>query len=88
MGMTPQHFHTITTSCAILLPLTQIFFVFVSCVQRRVMEGSWVGSGGCIVHVDVHGKLVMLWVHGCNVVATLSMADRVCIACMQKLWSA
>ena len=33
MGMTPQLFHTIPTSCAILPPLTQICFVFVSCVQ-------------------------------------------------------
>ena len=30
MGMTPQHFHTIPTSCAILPPLTQICFVFVT----------------------------------------------------------
>ena len=33
--MTPQHFHTISTSCAILLPLTQICFVFVSCVAPK-----------------------------------------------------
>ena len=25
---------------------------------------------------------------GCNVVAILSMADMVCLYCMQKLWSA
>ena len=25
---------------------------------------------------------------GCNVVAILSMADTVCLDCMQKLWSA
>ena len=42
-------------SCAILLPLKQICFVFVSCVQR-VVEGSGVGSAGCVVHVDVHGE--------------------------------
>ena len=53
MGLTPQHFHTIPTSCAILLPLQ---FVFVSCVERRVVEGSGVGSGRCVVHFDVHGK--------------------------------
>jgi len=29
MGMTPQHFHTIPTSCAIMPPLTQVCFVFV-----------------------------------------------------------
>ena len=43
-------------SCAILLPLKQIYFVFVSCVQRRVVEGSVVSSAGCVVHVDVHGE--------------------------------
>ena len=73
------------TSSAYLLSLTQICFVFVSCVQRRVVEGSQLGSGGCVVHVDVHGEWVMLWV----AVATLSMADRVCLpVTMQKLWSA
>ena len=70
------------TSCAILLPHTEICFVFVSCVQR-VVEGSVMGSDGCVEHVDVHGA-----VGCCNVVAVLSMADRVCLACMQKLWSA
>ena len=54
--MTPQYFHTIPTSCAILPPLTQICFVFVSCVQSRVVEGSGVVSGGCVVHFDVHGE--------------------------------
>jgi len=58
MGMTPQHFHTIPTSCTILPPLTQIIlcYLFVSCVQRKVVEGSGVGSGGCVVHFDVHGS--------------------------------
>ena len=27
----------------------------VGCVQRRVVQGSGEGSGGCVVHVDVHG---------------------------------
>ena len=63
MGMMPQHFHTVPTSCAILLPLTQIRLIgVVSYVQRRVVEGSQVVSRGCVVHVDVHGELVMLWV--------------------------
>ena len=58
--MTPQHFHTVPTSCAILLPLTQIRLIrVVSYVQRRVVEGSQVVSRGCVVHVDVHGELVM-----------------------------
>ena len=34
----------------------------VSCVHRRVVEGSGEGSGGCVVHVDVHGECVTLWV--------------------------
>ena len=55
-SMTPQHFHTIRTFCAILPPLTQICYVFVSCVQRRVVEGGGVGSGWCVVHFDVHGE--------------------------------
>ena len=63
-GNDPKHFHIIPTSSAYLLSLTQICFVFV-------------GSGGYVVHVDVHGERVMLWV----AVATLSMADRVCLAC-------
>ena len=48
-SMTPQHFHTIPTSCGILPPLAQICYVFVS-LQRRVVEGIGVGSGGCVVH--------------------------------------
>ena len=55
-SMTPQHFHTISTSSAILPPLTQICYVFASCVQRRAVEGSGVGSGGYVVHFDVHGE--------------------------------
>ena len=39
-----------------LPPLAQICFVFVGCVQRRVVEGSGVGSGGCVAHFDVHGE--------------------------------
>ena len=58
--------------------------VFVSFVQR-VVEGSvvWVMLG---VHVDVHEDWVMLWVAAMyNVLAILSMADTVCLGCMQKL---
>ena len=45
----------------------------------------WVVLG---VHVDVHGEWVMLWVAAMyNVLAILSMADMVCLACMQKLES-
>ena len=55
MGLTAQHFHTIPTSCGVLLPLTQ-YALFVSCVHRGVVEGSGVGSAGCVVHVDVQGE--------------------------------
>ena len=34
----------------------------ICCVHRRVVEGSGVGSAGCIVHVDMHGEWVVLWV--------------------------
>ena len=43
----------------------------------------WVVLG---VHVDVHEDWVTLWVAAMyNVLAILSMADTVCLACMQKL---
>ena len=32
--------------------------MFVSCVQRRVVEGSGVGSVGCVVHFDVHACII------------------------------
>ena len=63
MRMTPQHIHTIPTSCAILSTV-----LCVCCVHRRVVEGSGEGSGGSVVHVDVHGMCYI--VGGCNVVAT------------------
>ena len=58
MGTTPQHIHTILH----LVAFCQLCFVFVSCVHRRVVEGSGEGIAGCVVHVDVHGECVMLWV--------------------------
>ena len=45
-----------------LVPFCQLCFVLVSCVHRKVVEGSGEGSAGCVVHVDVHGECVMLWV--------------------------
>ena len=45
MGMTPQHFHTIPTSCAILPLLTQICFVCLLAVCRGLWK-SVVGSAG------------------------------------------
>ena len=75
MGMTPQHFHTISTSCAIVLLLTQICFVCLLVVCRGLWKTVlWVVLG---LHVDVHGE----W-GGCNVQCTCYM---VCLACMQKL---
>ena len=59
MGMTPQHFHTIPTSCAILPPLIYII-MFVSCVQRiRGCGRQWGGQWWvCIVHFNVHGVVL------------------------------
>ena len=46
MGLTPQHFHTSSTSCLLLV-----------CVYRRAVEGTGLDSAlGCVVHVDVHGE--------------------------------
>ena len=59
--------------------------MLVRCEQRRVVEGSGVSSGGCVVDFDVHGRRVSYVVGCCNAVAVLSMADMVCLDCMQKL---
>ena len=51
--------------------------MFVSCVDRRVVKGSGVGS-------VVECMLMCMgsyFVGGCNVVAVLSMADMVCRNC-------
>ena len=57
--VTPSHFHTIPTSCAIS-PLTQICFACFLVVSRGLWKAvRWVVLG---VHVDVHGERVMLWV--------------------------
>ena len=86
MGMTPQHFHTFPTSCAILPPLTQILFAFVVVCRGGLWKAVWWVVLG--VHVDVHGEWVMLWMATMyNVLAILSMAGMVCLACKQKLWS-
>ena len=55
MGMTPQHIHTI--------PYILCYFAnYALCLlHRRVVEGSVVGIGGFVVHVDVHGECVTLW---------------------------
>ena len=36
--------------------------MFLSCMHKRVVEGSQEGIAGCVVHVDVHGECVLLWV--------------------------
>ena len=50
----------------------------------RIVSG--VCSGGCVVHFDAWR--VSYVVGCCNVVAILSMADMVCLDCMQKPCSA
>ena len=42
------------------MPFCQLCLVSVICVHREVVEGSGLGSAGHVVHVDVHGE-VMLW---------------------------
>ena len=101
MGMT-QHFHTIPTSCAILPLPTQICFVCLLVVCRRLWKVVWWVVLG--VHVDVHGECVMLWMAAMyNVLAILSIADMVCryvcrncgvheqcwvcMVCMVRIWS-
>ena len=49
---TLSHHPYILCHCA--MQLTQLCFVFVSYVQRRVVEGSVVYSAECVLHVDVH----------------------------------
>ena len=80
MGTTPQHIHTIPTSCAIC----QLCFVFVSCMHRRVVEGSGEGSARCIMHVDVYGECVMLWWLQCSCYWAWRVYS---LFCMQKLWA-
>ena len=93
MGMTPQHFHTIPTSCAILPSLTQI------CCVQRVVEGSVVGSAGsacwcawgvgyvvggcnvqCTCYTD-HGRRGLSCLYA-ETVESMSSACWVCIVCM------
>ena len=78
MGTTPQHFHTIPTSCASLL--------CVSSVHWRVIEGSGLGSAGCVGHIDVHALRVSCVVDCYNAIA--SEHGRYGLSCTQKLWSA
>ena len=47
MGMTPQHFHTIPTSCAILLLLPHNALCVCLIVVQRVVEGSVVSACWC-----------------------------------------
>ena len=54
-----QHQNTFTPSLHLVpFAVTCTNTLFVSCVQRRVVEGS---SGGCVVHFDVHGSELCFW---------------------------
>ena len=53
--------------------------MFVSCVHRKVVEGSGELGYCCVVHVDVHG--VCCVVGGYNVVATEHGRYIVCLVC-------
>ena len=53
MGITSHQFHTIPAPCAILPTV-----LCVSCVHRKVVEGSGIGSAGCGVHeLGLYGML-------------------------------
>ena len=43
--------------------------MFVSCVHSRVVEGSWEGIAGCVVHVDVHRECVCCGWMQCSMLA-------------------
>ena len=65
--MQERHHNTFTPSVH-LVPFCQLYFVLVSCVHSRVMEGSWEGIAVWEVHVDVHGECVCCgWMqYGCS----------------------
>ena len=74
--MTPQYFHIIT-------PFFFHFANYALCLLFVCIGGLWNAVGwvvlhGCVVHVYVHGE-VMLWVVGTYLL--LSMADVVCLVC-------
>ena len=55
MGMTPQYFHAIPPSCAILRHFANYFLCLLLVhIGARVVEGSGLGSAVCVVNVDVH----------------------------------
>ena len=77
MGMTPQQFHTIPTSCA-------IFAKYALCLLLVVCTGElWKAVGWVVLGVEcmLMCRGVCYVVGGCNVVAILSMADMVCLEC-------
>ena len=74
-----QHHNTFTPS-PLLVPFCQLCIVFVSCVHSRVVQGSWEGIAGCVVHVMCMESMNV--VGGCNVVAE---HGRCSLSCMQKL---
>ena len=47
-----------TSACRDGTLKNQLCLVFLSCVHRKVVERSGVGSAGCVVHVGVHGDIV------------------------------
>ena len=61
MGLTPQHFHTFPIH---LVPFCHHLHKDALRLLVVCREGLWkaVGWVGFVVHFDVHGELVMLWV--------------------------
>ena len=71
--------------CNTFTPSLHLVPLFVNCVHRRVVEGSWEGIVGCVVHACWCAWRVCYVVGGCNVVATEH--GRYSLSCMQKLWA-
>ena len=64
-----RHHNTFTPSLHLVPFCQQInnaLHVFVSCVHSRIVEGSWEGIAGCVVHVAVHGECVCCWWVQCS----------------------
>ena len=56
MGTLLRHPYILFNQYAATYTLVLTQYVFVSCVHRRVVEDSVVGSAVCVVHVHVHGE--------------------------------
>ena len=87
MGMTPQHFHTIPTSFAILPLLTQISFLCLLVVCKGLWKAVW------WVHFDVHRNDTTTLSHNpYTSFVILPLLTQICFLCLlvvcRGLWKA